>query len=400
MVSSFLRNAVVLGLLSAVGPFAIDMYLPALPTIAADLKATTGATQMTLMAFFVAFGVCQIAYGPASDMIGRKPPLYFGLAVFLLGSVGCALAPNIGWLIAFRALQGVGGSAVMVIPRAIIRDLHTGVEATRLMSLVMLVFSVSPILAPLAGSALIVPFGWRAVFVAIIVVAALSLVLTATLLPETRPSEERVRISVASLLGGFAQLLRHRRFLGLTFIGGLGMSSFFAFLASSSFIYINHFGLTPTQYSFAFSVNAIGFIGASQFAAILGGRFGMARVVTTAVCVYAFFAIVLFALTVAGVDSFPLLVALLFCTFSGLGLVVPSTMVLALEEHGPIAGMASALGGALQMVAAGIVIVIVSLVFDGTARPMVTTIAACAVLALILSLATLGRREFAPQAAE
>ena len=167
MLSNFAKTAIVLGLLSAVGPFAIDMYLPALPTIAADLKASTGATQMTLMAFFVAFGVCQIVYGPASDMIGRKPPLYFGLTVFLIGAVGCAFAPNIGWLIAFRFLQGVGGSAVMVIPRAIIRDLHTGVEAARLMAFVMLVFSVSPILAPLAGSALIVPFGWRAVFVAV-----------------------------------------------------------------------------------------------------------------------------------------------------------------------------------------------------------------------------------------
>ena len=147
-------------------------------------------------------------------------------------------------------------------------------------------------------------------------------------------------------------------------------------------------------------MNAIGFIGASQFAAILGGCSAWRASSRAAVCVYAFFALVLFAFTAAGVDSFPLLVALLFCTFSGLGLVVPSTMVLALKEHGPIAGMASALGGALQMIAAEIVIVIVSLVFDGTARPMVTTIAVCAVLALILSLATLGRREFAPQAAE
>ena len=162
---SFLKNAVVLGLVSAIGPFAIDMYLPALPTIATDLNASTAATQMTLMAFFVAFGVCQLVYGPAADMWGRKPPLYFGLALFTLGSIGCALAPSIGWLIFFRALQGIGASAVMVVPRAIIRDLHTGVEATRLMSLVMLVLSVSPILAPLTGSALIVPFGWRAVFV-------------------------------------------------------------------------------------------------------------------------------------------------------------------------------------------------------------------------------------------
>ena len=136
MSSSYAKNAIVLGLLSAVGPFAIDMYLPALPSIASDLHASTAATQMTLMVFFLAFGICQIVYGPVSDMVGRKPPLYFGLALFTIGSIGCGLAPSIEWLIFFRVVQGIGASAVMVIPRAIIRDLHTGVEATRLMSLV------------------------------------------------------------------------------------------------------------------------------------------------------------------------------------------------------------------------------------------------------------------------
>ena len=140
--SAFSRNAVVLGLLSAVGPFAIDMYLPALPAISADLHATTSATQATLIAFFIAFGLCQIAYGPLSDVYGRKAPLYGGLACFIAGSIGCALAPDVGWLIAFRFIQGIGAAAMGVIPRAIIRDLHTGTEATRLMSLVMLVFSV------------------------------------------------------------------------------------------------------------------------------------------------------------------------------------------------------------------------------------------------------------------
>ena len=125
--------SVVLGLISAIGPFAIDMYLPALPTIAEHLHASTAATQMTLMAFFIAFGVCQIVYGPY-DMVGRKAPLYFGLVVYAMGAAGCALAPSIGWLIAFRAIQGVGAASVMVIPRAIIRDLHTGVEGARLMA--------------------------------------------------------------------------------------------------------------------------------------------------------------------------------------------------------------------------------------------------------------------------
>ena len=191
--SPFARNAIVLGLLCAVGPFAIDMYLPALPDIETDLGATTSATQLTLTSYFIAFGLCQIAYGPLSDVYGRKAPLYAGLVLFILGSVGCAMAPSVEWLIAFRFVQGLGAAAMGVIPRAIIRDLHTGVEATRLMALVMLVFSVSPILAPLGGSFLIVPFGWRAVFVAVTIAALIATVMLAVMLPETRPVHERIR---------------------------------------------------------------------------------------------------------------------------------------------------------------------------------------------------------------
>lgn len=400
MAPSFLRNAIVLGLLVAVGPFAIDMYLPALPAIAADLGASAAATQMTLMVFFVTFGVAQLAYGPLSDMVGRKPPLYFGLAVFALGGIGCGLAPSIEWLIFFRFVQGIGAAAVMVIPRAIIRDLHTGVEATRLMSLVMLVFSVSPILAPLIGSAVIVPFGWRAVFVAVTIVAALGLILVATLLPETRLKSQRIAGTFGSVAAGFGRLLRDGRFMGVTLIGGLGMASFFAFLASSSFVYIGHFGLTPTQYSLAFSVNAVGFIGASQFAAKLGERFGIARVISGAVAGYTALAVILFALTVAGFDSLPLLMVLLLAAFACLGLVIPSTMVLSLEDHGPIAGMASALGGTLQFLTGAVVISVVSVFFDGTSLPMVSAITVCALGAFALSQITLRSRQPAPQPAE
>ena len=400
MISRYAQNAIMLGLLTAIGPFAIDMYLPAMPTIAASLQTSTAAAQMTLTAFFIAFGTCQIIFGPLSDIIGRKPPLYFGLTIFVFGSIGCTLAPSVEWLIFFRFIEGIGASAAMVIPRAIIRDLHTGIEATRLMSLVMLVLSVAPILAPLTGSALIVPFGWRAVFVAVTIIAVLALGMVYFFLPETRHADSRVKVSLANMLGGFARLLRDGRFLGLTFIGGLGMASFFVFLANSSFIYINHFGLTPTQYSLAFAVNAIGFIGASQFAALLGGRFGMPRLVTAAVALHTVFALILLGVTALGADSLPLLMALLFCAFACLGLVVPSVMVLALEPLGPIAGLASALGGTLQMVTGGVMIVIVSQFFNGTAAPMVVTIALCAIGALCVCLATLGRHARAPLAAE
>lgn len=328
-------------------------------------------------------------------MVGRKPPLYFGIVVFALGGIGCGLASSIEWLIFFRFVQGLGAASVMVIPRAIIRDLHTGADATRLMSLIMLVFSVSPILAPLTGSALIVPFGWRAVFVAVTIAAIFSFLMVMFLLKETRPPEERVEVSVRSVLDGFGILLRDWRFLGLTFIGGFGMASFFAFLASSSFIYIGHFGLTPTQYSLAFSVNAIGFIGASQFSGTLAERFGISRVVSVAVACFTAMSVLMFVVVAAGVDNLAVLMALLFVAFAWLGLVIPSTMVLSLEDHGPIAGMASALGGTLQMITGAVMIAIASAFFNGRPMPMVTTIAVCAVIAFVLSRLTLRPNEAA-----
>lgn len=169
----YYRTALVLGILTAVGPFAIDMYLPALPSIGSDLNATTGAVQMSLLIFFLSMGASQIIIGPLADIMGRKPPIYWGLVIFAVGSVGAALAPTVEVLIAFRFLQGIGASAGMVISRAVVRDLHTGTEAARLMSLLMLVFSVSPILAPLTGSIIIELAGWRAVFWTVTVIAVL-----------------------------------------------------------------------------------------------------------------------------------------------------------------------------------------------------------------------------------
>ena len=172
---SFLQTAIVLGLLMAIGPFAIDMYLPALPMIGRTLNTTPGAVQASLTAFFVALGVGQVFYGPLSDMLGRKAPLYFGVGLFGVGSVGCALASDIETLVALRFVQGLGACVGMVVPRAVVRDLHTGAEATRLMAMLLLVFSVSPILAPLAGSLLIDVAGWRSVFWAVSAIALLPL---------------------------------------------------------------------------------------------------------------------------------------------------------------------------------------------------------------------------------
>mgnify|MGYP001809886539 CR=1 FL=1 len=397
--TSLLRFAVVLGLLSAIGPFAIDMYLPALPAIGADFGVGTSAVQASLMVFFVALGLGQLVYGPVSDMLGRKPPLYFGLGLFIVGSIGCALAPSIGWLIGFRFIQGLGACAGTVVPRAVVRDLHTGPEAAKLMSMLMLVFSISPILAPLAGSGVIALGSWRAVFWFVAVAAVLGLVLLALALPETRPIEERRESSFGSAMAAYGLLLRDRRFLGLVFLGAFGISSFFAYLGNSSFVLIGHYGLTPTEYSLAFSVNAVSFFGVAQLNGVLAARFGLQRLMRFAVVGYAVPMVLLYLLFLAGVDSLAVMIVLLFIAFGFLGLVVPSSAVLALDDHGAIAGTASALMGTLQFGAGIVVMGAVGLFLDGTAVPMLAGIAIASVIALILTYLTPARRPVAIEAA-
>jgi MFS transporter, DHA1 family, multidrug resistance protein len=388
MTSKHLRYAAVLGLLTAVGPFAIDMYLPALPSIGRSLGTSTGAVQLSLMAFLVTLGLGQLVYGPLSDMLGRKRPLYFGLAIFALASVGCSLAPNIETLVAFRLLQGLGACAGMVIPLAVVRDLHTGAEAARLMSLLMLVFSVSPIVSPLVGTFIVDVWSWRGIFWAVTIAAALGTVLLATLLPETRPPAMRRRGGIASALAGYRKLLADRNFLSLAMIVAFGIASFFAYLANSSFLLIEHFGLTPRLYSLAFSINAVSFIGASQLTGRLGARFGLRQMVRVGVGGFALAMVTLFVITLAGVDSLAVLATLLFVGYGFLGLVVPTTTVLALEEHGDIAGTASALMATMQSVVGVAVIAVVGLFLDGTARPMTGGITACAMGAFALSRRT------------
>lgn len=398
MSPKFLRIAVVLGLLSAIGPFAIDMYLPALPSIGADLHAGTAAVQMSLLIFFLSMGFGQIVVGPISDMVGRKLPLYGGLALFMIGGIGSAMAPTIEWLIAFRFLQGLGASAGMAIPRAIVRDLHTGNEAAKLMSLLMLVFSVSPILAPLTGSQIIENFGWRAVFWTVTGAAVLATILLATSLKETRPVEDRAGSSFATALSGYRFLMGDRNFLGLVAIAGFGIASFFVYLSSSSFILIDHYGLSPSVYSVFFSINAVAFIGMSQLTGLLAERFGLRRVVRVAVTGYATTMVMLFAVMATGIDRLDVMAALLFVGYGFLGLVIPTTSVLAMEEHGEIAGTASALMGTLHFAIGAVAMGVAGVFFDGTPLPMVAGITLCAVISFTLAKVTLGRSREAVEA--
>ncbi|WP_172294386.1 multidrug effflux MFS transporter [Pseudoruegeria sp. HB172150] len=386
-----LRFALTLGLLAAVGPFAIDMYLPAMPLIAEDLGTTAAGVQATLSAYFFAFGIAQLVYGPWADQAGRKLPLYVGLGIFLVATLACALAPSLPVLVAARALQGLGVATVMVIPRAIVRDRYTGTEATKLMAMVMLVISISPMLAPLAGSLVMEIGGWRIIFGFLAAAAVVALVLVGTALPETLAPEKRVKVNLRNLMRGSKVLLTDPVFMGLTFIGGFGMASFFVFIASASFVYVEQFGLTPTGFSLAFAANAVGFFSFSQLAGPLAMRLGLARVIRIGVTGFVLFTTLTLLLVWAGFGSLWVIILGLVLGNAGLGMVIPTTMVMALDDHGDIAGLASSLGGTMQMLAGGLMIVVSGLFFDGTALPMMALITACAWMSGILMLVTMPR---------
>ncbi len=390
MSKSIAHLALLLGLITAVGPFAIDSYLPALPTLGASLQASPAAVQMSLTVFFMIIGVCQLFYGPISDVYGRKPPIYAGLVIFAVGSVGCALAPTIEVLIGFRAVQAFGACAGMVIPRAIVRDLYTGHEAAKLMALLMLVMSVSPILAPLAGSLVISLWSWREVFIALTVVSVACLVMTRVQLPETHPAERRLGKTLGNSFASYGALLRDPVFTGLAVVSGFGLATFFVFIGSAPFVYIEHYGLTPTQFSLGFAVNAASFFAMSQLTASLSARFGLAPVIRWSVMAVATVMVVL-AVTTLWIDSLALMMTLLFVGFGFLGLLLPAAGVLSMEDHGAVAGSASALLGAIQMITAAVSMSLVGLYADHTPAPMLIGIALCAVAAMMTVLWTLRR---------
>lgn len=386
MSGSLARPALILGLLSCIGPFAIDMYLPAMPVIGDSLGVSPMVMQSTITAYFASFGIAQMFYGPWADQSGRKLPLYAGIAMFVLGTILCMTATSATGLIAGRFVQGMGGAALGVVPRAIVRDMMTGHEATRMMSKIMLTFSVSPMLAPLVGTALLVITGWRGIFAALLVAAMASLALLALAQPETLAPENRRPFKMSFLLKGCGELLVDKTFMLLTFVGAFGFGSFFIFLAAASYVYQQGFGLSSTGFSLAFAVNAISFIGASQGASRLTMRYGNMPVLIWASTGFALATAGLFALALLGLVNLWVCMVGLALGNACLGLIVPATMVMALDDQGDKAGLASSLGGTLQMLTGGVMVVALGPWLGASPTPMIGGIAFAAVVTLILTL--------------
>jgi MFS transporter, DHA1 family, multidrug resistance protein len=384
-----LRHAelvLILAVLSLIAPLAIDMYLPALPFIAQSLTATDSEVQRTLSTYFVGFAIGQAIYGPIADRFGRKPPLYFGLAVYIVASLGCAVAPNVDTLIWLRFLQAAGGCAGTIVARAMVRDLFTGADAIRVYSRVLLVFGVGPILAPIVGSGVLLWFGWREIFFLLTAIGVLSLVLIIVRLPETRDPKHVRPLRLDSILLGYGRLLAHRNFMGYALTGGTMMAGTFAYIAGLPFV-IENYGHPSHYFSIVFGFNAVGFIIASQVNVRVQRRLSPQRVLFIALLIQIAAAAVFVINVLAGWGGLFGILVPLFFWIATMGFVIPNTTGLAMAPFAANAGAASALLGVLQFtLAAGSSALLSKLTeFDDTALPMIGVMAAFSVLSLLIN---------------
>lgn len=399
------RVVVILGALSAFGPLSIDFYLPGLPRLTSDFDTGASAGQLTLTACLLGLALGQLIVGPMSDRFGRRPPLIGGLVLYCAASLACAAAPDVWVLVGLRFVQGLSGSAGIVVARSVVRDLASGVAAARLFSILMIVVGVFPILAPILGGAFLHVMSWRGLFVILAAVAAAILVATAGWLPETLPPERRQRAGQTAV--GFRELIHDRFFVAYSVVLGLAFAAMFSYIAGSSFVLQDIHGVSPQVYGLLFGLNALGIIACSQLNRTLVGRVSLHRMLLAGVAAGAAAGTTLLAVVLAGGIGLPAILPCLFVSVSSIGLVIPNATALALTDYPHAAGSASALLGMLQFAFGAVAAPLVGVAGRHTAVPMALLIAAFgigALATLLLAPAARispgGEREPAPVGAE
>jgi len=338
----------VLGLLTALGPLTIDMYLPALPTITDDFGASAAGVQLTLTGTLLGLAFGQLLIGPLSDAVGRRRPLLAGVGVHLLASVLCVVAPNLAILGSLRVLQGLGAAAATVVAMAIVRDLFSGYAAAKLLSRLMLVVGVAPILAPTIGGQTLQFTSWRGVFVVLAGAAAAIMAAAAIVLPETLPAERRRSGGIAGTARDYGRLFSDRVYVGLILLTGLAMAALIAYVSGSSYVLQDGFGLSKQQFAYVFAAGAIGLIGATQLNVRLLRRWTPQRILAGALLAGLGFGLVLLVLAVTEVGGLAGILIPLWLVLAMVGLILPNGPAVALSRHGEAAGTAAALLGAVQ----------------------------------------------------
>jgi len=380
----------ILGLLTAIGPFSIDMYLPAFPDIAKSLDTTIAHVMLSLSSFFIGISAGQLVYGPLLERFGRKKPMYVGLTIYLFASVGCAMATSVDSLIIFRLLQALGGCAGMVAARAIVRDLFETKENAKIFSTLMLVVAVSPIIAPTMGGYVTAAFGWRYVFGILILIDLLIIAGVYFLLPESKPPNPDFSLKIGKVFQNFGSILKHPQFYTYALTGAVASSGLYAYISGSPYVFMEIFGLDEKHYGWVFAIIAMGIISASQINNLALRTYSSEQIIKVALSIQSVIGLILASLAFFGLGELYVTTFLIFLFLGCQGFIFPNSSALSLAAFGHNAGSASALMGAIQMGIGASVSALVSALQNHTPLPMTGMMAICSIGAV--SIFFLGRK--------
>lgn len=375
-----------LGLLSALGPFSIDMYLPGFPAIAEDLNTTVAHVALSLSSYFIGVSIGQLLYGPLIDRFGRKIPLYVGLGIYLAASLWCVFVQDADTLIIARFVQAVGGCAGMVAARALVRDLFPVSENAKVFSLLMLVIAVSPIIAPTLGGYMTSIFGWHSIFIVLSIIALINILAVYAWLPSGRKPDTTKSLMPRPIIKSFLGVLKVPQFYTYTLTGSFAASGLYAYIAGSPYVFMELYGVTEKQYGWIFGFIALGLVSASQVNTVLLRKHTSEQIIkVTLIC-----QVITGSLLLAGA-YFDLLglystIILAFLFLSTQGFAFPNTSALSIAPFSKSAGTASALMGAIQLGVGAITTAIVSLLSNHSSLPMAGVMFGCAAMSLIILL--------------
>lgn len=371
-------------MITAIGPFSIDMYLPAFADIAADLHTTVAHVSLSLSSFFIGISFGQFIYGPLLDRFGRKKPLFVGLVIYLLTSALCALVQNADMLIALRFVQALGGCAGMVASRAMVRDLFSVHDNAKVFSMLMLVVGVSPIIAPTLGGFVTAELGWHYVFVILTIMALIIILAVHYGLPESREADPGYSLKPGSIVKNFWAVLQEPQFFTYAFTGSVAAAGLYAYVAGSPTVFLEIFKVSEKQYGLIFALVAAGLILATQFNRLLLQKYKSEQIIPVALFVQSLAGICLFVGSLTGLVGLLGTILLLLVYLSCQGFTFPNSSALSMAPFTKNAGSASALMGGVQMGLGALTSAIVSVLSNGTALPMTGVMACCAISSFII----------------
>lgn len=370
-----------MGLLTAIAPLSIDMYLPAFPAIAKNLHSTISEVTLSLSSFFIGISAGQLLYGPLLERFGRKPPLYAGLCLFFLASVGCAFSQSVHGLIIFRLFQAIGGCVGMVAARAMVRDLFDTKDNAKVFSMLMLVVSVSPIIAPTLGGYITTALGWRYVFAMLILIVLLILAGTYFFLPESKKPDPNFSLKPAPILRNFSAVLKHPHFITYALTGAISYAGLYAYVGGAPYVFMELFKVSEAHFGWIFAFIAAGLISASQVNNIALKHFSSQQIIKVAASCQSIIGILFVCFTIFGWLNLFIAIFFAFLFLACQGFIFPNATALALAPLGNNAGNASGLIGAIQMTVGASASAIISVLQNHTALPMAVVMTFCAVAA-------------------